>query len=65
MSFLFICRFAEDGVNFSLNTDDMLVCRTNMRAEFNVAFNKMDFTAAMLTKAVSKLDRVDTAIQYK
>lgn len=44
-------KFAEDGVNFSLNTDDMLVCRTNMRAEFNVAFNKMDFTAAMLTKA--------------
>jgi hypothetical protein len=36
-----------------------------MRAEFDVAFNKMDFTAALLTKAVSKLDRVDTAIQYK
>ncbi|XP_028404296.1 adenosine deaminase-like [Dendronephthya gigantea] len=44
-------KFAEDGVNFSLNTDDMLVCRTDMTHEFDVAFNKMGFSAALLTKA--------------
>ncbi len=53
ISLIFLRRFAEDGVNFSLNTDDMLVCRTDMKAEFDVAFNKMGFTAALLTKAVS------------
>ena len=46
-------RFAEDGVNFSLNTDDTLVCRTDMTHEFDVAFNRMGFSAALLTKAVS------------
>lgn len=44
-------KFAEDGVNFSLNTDDTLVCQNDMRKEFCVAFNKMGFTAAMLAKA--------------
>ena len=48
-------RFAEDGVNFSLNTDDTLVCQNDMRKEFCVAFNKMGFTAAMLAKAVRSL----------
>ncbi|XP_046864517.1 adenosine deaminase-like isoform X2 [Xenia sp. Carnegie-2017] len=44
-------KFARDGANFSLNTDDMLVCQTNMNHEFNIAFNEMKFSAAMLAKA--------------
>lgn len=44
-------RFVEDGVNFSINSDDPLVCQTRVDLEQGVAFNKIGLTPAELTQA--------------
>ena len=46
-------RFVEDGVNFSLNSDDPLVCQTRMDLEQGVAFNEIGLSPAEITRAVS------------
>ena len=48
----FVSRFVEDGVNFSINSDDPLVCQTRVDLEQGVAFNKIGLTPAELTQAV-------------
>ena len=49
--FLF-SRFVEDGANFSINSDDPLICQTRMDLEQGVAFNKIGLSPADLTRAV-------------
>ena len=46
-------RFAEDGVNFSLNSDDPLVCQTRIDLEQKVAINEIGLSPAEITCAVS------------
>ena len=48
-----VLRFAEDGVNFSINSDDPLVCQTRMDLEQGVAFNEIGLSPAEITRAVS------------
>ena len=48
-----VLRFAEDGVNFSINSDDPLVCQTRMDLEQGVAFNEIGLSLAEITRAVS------------
>ena len=49
--FLFL-RFAKDRVNFSLNSDDPLVCQTRIDLEQGVAFNEIGLSPAEITRAV-------------
>lgn len=44
-------RFAEDGVDFSLNSDDPLVCQTRLDLEQGVAFNDIGLSPAEITRA--------------
>lgn len=44
-------RFAEDGANFSLNSDDPLVCQTRMDLEQGVAFTEIGLSPAEITRA--------------
>ncbi|XP_031556443.1 adenosine deaminase-like [Actinia tenebrosa] len=44
-------KFAEDGINYSINSDDPLVCDTNEQNEYRVAYNKIELNAAELTRA--------------
>ena len=53
MTFCVNFRFVEDGVNFSINSDDPLICQANLWSEFHLAFNKLGLNTAVLTKAVS------------
>lgn len=46
-------RFVEDGVNFSINSDDPLICQTRIDLEQGVAFNQIGLSPADLTRAVS------------
>lgn len=48
-----VLRFAEDGANFSLNSDDPLVCQTRMDLEQGVAFTEIGLSPAEITRAVS------------
>ena len=48
-------RFVKDGVNFSINSDDPLICQTRMDLEQGVAFNQIGLSPAELTRAVSCL----------
>ena len=52
MTFCVNFRFVEDGVNFSINSDDPLICQANLWSEFHLAFNKLGLNTAVLTKAV-------------
>ena len=51
--FFVVLRFAEDGGNFSINSDDPLVCQTRMDLEQGVAFNEIGLSPAEITRAVS------------
>ena len=51
-------RFAEDGVNFSINSDDPLICQTRVDIEQGVAFNQIGLSPAELTRAVSCLSNI-------
>lgn len=44
-------RFVEDGVNFSINSDDPLICQTRLDIEQGVAFNQIGLSPAELTRA--------------
>ncbi|XP_074607454.1 adenosine deaminase-like isoform X3 [Acropora palmata] len=44
-------RFAEDGVNFSLNSDDPLVCQTRLDLEHRVVLNEIGLSSAEITRA--------------
>lgn len=44
-------RFAKDRVNFSLNSDDPLVCQTRIDLEQGVAFNEIGLSPAEITRA--------------
>jgi len=46
-------RFVEDGVNFSINSDDPLICQTRVDIEQGVAFDQIGLSPAELTRAVS------------
>lgn len=46
-------RFVEDGVNFSINSDDPLVCQTRVDLEQGVAFDKIGLSPAELTRAAT------------
>ena len=50
-------RFVEDGVNFSINSDDPLICQTRLDIEQGVAFNQIGLSPAELTCAVSCLSK--------
>ena len=50
-------RFVEDGVNFSINSDDPLICQTRVDLEQAVAFNQVGLGPAELTRAVSCLSK--------
>lgn len=54
MYFVF-SRFVEDGANFSINSDDPLICQTKIDLEQGVAFNQIGLSPAELTRAVSIL----------
>nr|XP_006814765.1 PREDICTED: adenosine deaminase-like [Saccoglossus kowalevskii] len=45
-------RFAKDNLNFSFNTDDESIFETSLPNEFNVGYNKMGLSEAVLTKLV-------------
>ena len=45
-------RFAEDCVNYSLNSDDPLVCQTRLDLEQRVALNDIGLSPAEITRAV-------------
>lgn len=44
-------RFAQDRVNFSLNSDDPLVCHTTKDLEEKIAINKIGLSPAEITRA--------------
>ncbi|XP_020610606.1 adenosine deaminase-like isoform X2 [Orbicella faveolata] len=44
-------RFVEDGVNFSINSDDPLICQTRVDIEQGVAFDQIGLSPAELTRA--------------
>ncbi|KAL9962813.1 hypothetical protein ACROYT_G031956 [Oculina patagonica] len=44
-------RFVEDGANFSINSDDPLICQTKIDLEQGVAFNQIGLSPAELTRA--------------
>lgn len=48
-----VSRFVEDGVNFSINSDDPLICQTRVDIEQGVAFDQIGLSPAELTRAVS------------
>ena len=50
-------RFVEDGVNFSINSDDPLICQTRLDIEQGVAFNQIGLSPAELTRGVSCLSK--------
>ena len=50
-------RFVEDGANFSINSDDPLICQTRLDIEQGVAFNQIGLSPAELTRAVSCLSK--------
>ena len=58
-------RFVEDGVNFSINSDDPLICQTRMDFEQGVAFNQIGLSPAELTQAVSCLSRTKRVNRVK
>lgn len=51
-----ISRFAEDRLNYSINSDDPLICDTNQEKEYKVSFIDIGLNAAELTRAVSLTD---------
>ncbi|PFX10995.1 Adenosine deaminase, partial [Stylophora pistillata] len=47
-----LTRFVEDGVNFSINSDDPLFCQTRVDLEQGIAFDNIGLSPAELTQAV-------------
>jgi len=55
--FLSGCRFAEDGANFSLNTDDPMVTGHDLQGDYDLA-HYWGLTESRLIRAVSDIRKI-------
>ena len=45
-------RFINEGLNFSINSDDALCCNSNLANEYRIVYNEWGYDFPILARAV-------------